>query len=170
MDIRNRNFPVESLNRGVNVKDETTSQFVTFFFSSHFFGLPIEDVIEINRILAITPVPMAPHYVSGVVNLRGRILTAIHLGKRIGLDFTHREETAYHNVIMGDREEPISLLVERIGDVMSVPKNQVESAPHPIKGLDMRFVSQICRLPERLLLILDSKALETPLSVVDGTI
>lgn len=167
MDIQNRNFPVESLKGNVNTKVETTSQFVTFFFSGHFFGLPIEDVIEINRILTITPVPMAPHYVSGVVNLRGHILTAIHLGKRIGLQFTEQEETAYHNVIMGDREEPISLLVERIGDVISVPKDQVEAAPDLIKGLDVRFVSRICKLPERLLVILDSKALESPPSVVD---
>jgi purine-binding chemotaxis protein CheW len=167
MDIRNRNLPVESLDEDANVRAETISQFVTFFFSGHFFGLPIEDVIEINRILTITPVPMAPHYVSGVVNLRGHILTAIHLGKRVGLEFTQREETTYHNVIMGDREEPISLLVERIGDVMSVPKDQVEPAPDLIKGLDVRFVNQICKLPERLLVILDSKALETPPSVVD---
>ena len=101
------------------IATEGVKQFVTFYVGKHLFGLSIDNVIEINRCLNVTPVPLAPEYVSGIVNLRGHILTAVHLGRRIGL----KEEagiTDYNNVIIGKREEPISLLVERIGDVIAV--------------------------------------------------
>lgn len=138
-----------------------TSQFVTFYYDKHFFGLPIDEVIEINRALNVTPVPMAPEYVSGVVNLRGQILTAINLATRIGLSCdSHDEKKEYNNVIMGNREEPVSLLVERIGDVMSIPTEMVEPPPDMIEGINLKFVDQVCKLESKLLIILNSKALE----------
>ncbi|NPA95693.1 MAG: chemotaxis protein CheW [Thermodesulfobacteria bacterium] len=138
-----------------------TSQFVTFYYDKHFFGLPIDDVIEINRTLDVTPVPMAPEYVSGVVNLRGQILTAINLAARIGLFHDPAEQKEYNNVIMGNREEPVSLLVERIGDVMSIPTEKIEPPPDMIEGINLKYVDQVCKLDNKLLIILNSKALES---------
>ncbi len=140
-----------------------TSQFVTFYYGKHFFGLPIDDVIEINRMLDVTPVPMAPDYVSGVVNLRGQILTAINLAKRIGLATTEASDDdgkEHNNVIMGNREEPVSLLVESIGDVMTIPNDEIEPPPDMIEGINLKYVNQVCKLDSKLLIILDSKALE----------
>ncbi|MGB9712878.1 MAG: chemotaxis protein CheW [Dissulfurimicrobium sp.] len=139
---------------------EQTRQFVTFYAGKHFFGLPIDNVIEINRCLNVTPVPLAPDYVSGVVNLRGHILTAIHLGRRIGLENTN-EPKEYNNVIVGRREEPISLLVEHIGDVISVPKAEIEPPPDLLAGINVKFVKEVCKLPGKLLVILDCNALES---------
>jgi purine-binding chemotaxis protein CheW len=165
MSSQTANLPAETDSLTTDIKGgEETSQFVTFFFHEHFFGLPIEEVIEINRALETTPVPLAPKYVSGVVNLRGQILTAVHLGHRIGLESPEEGDTSYNNVITGNREEPISLLVERIGDVMSVPRNSVEPPPDLIEGVDAKFVSRVCKLPGQLLLILDGKALEASIS------
>ncbi len=152
-------------NRGnvVEMAMADTAQFVTFYYDKHFFGLPIDDVIEINRALDVTPVPMAPRYVSGVVNLRGQILTAINLARRIGLLCKIKEGTGkreFNNVIMGDREEPVSLLVERIGDVMSIPTEKIEPPPDMIEGIDLKYVDQVCKLDSKLLIILNSKALE----------
>jgi purine-binding chemotaxis protein CheW len=145
-----------------DIRTSESSQFVTFYFGRHFFGLPIDEVIEINKALNITPVPLAPNYVSGVINLRGQILTAINLAERIGL-ISQREGYAkdqMNNVIMGNREEPVSLLVERIGDVMSIPEEKIEAVPDMIHGIDARFVSKLCKLQNELLLILDSRELE----------
>jgi len=162
MTARTENIPAESRHGAMEVNTQDTTQFVTFYFNKHFFGLPIDDVIEINRTLATTPVPLAPDYAAGVVNLRGHILTAVHLGRRIGLKTSTEENQNFHNVIMGNREEPISLLVERIGDVMAVPRNQVESPPDLIEGIDVKFVSHVCQLPNQLLIILNTSALERP--------
>jgi len=163
MDMKqsNETLPaVEKKGTVVEMALADTSQFVTFYYDKHFFGLPIDDVIEINRTLDVTPVPMAPEYVSGVVNLRGQILTAINLAARIGLFQDPAEQKEYNNVIMGNREEPISLLVERIGDVMSIPTEKVEPPPDMIEGINLKFVDQVCKLDNKLLIILNSKALE----------
>ncbi len=157
---QNSNPPAQNETNVIDIRSLDTSQFVTFFFGKHLFGLPIEDVIEINRALTITPVPLAPEYVAGVVNLRGQILTAVHLGKRIGLSRSTSRNTSFNNVITGDREEPISLLVEKIGDVMSVPNEQIEPPPDLIEGVDVKYVRNVCKLSGRLLIILDGKALE----------
>jgi purine-binding chemotaxis protein CheW len=118
-----------------------------------------------------------------VVNLRGQILTAVHLAQKVGMrvnlpddiqaddtqpggdeaaDRTMADPPKFNNVIMGNREEPVSLLVERIGDVMSVPVNRIEQPPAIIEGVDAKYVSKVCKLKGELLIILDSKAMEQP--------
>ncbi|OAG28348.1 hypothetical protein TH606_02345 [Thermodesulfatator autotrophicus] len=129
---------------------------MTFWLADFLFALPVEEVVEINRSLDITPVPQAPPYVSGIINLRGQILTAIDLAKRIGLK---REREAHHNVIVGREEEPLSLLVEQIGDVLEIPVSQIEEPPEVIEGLDTDFVKNVSKLPDRLLVILDPEKL-----------
>ncbi len=163
VETKGETLPAKAGERSLEVVRDLTTQFATFYFGEHFFGLPIEDVIEINRALDITPVPLAPEYVAGVVNLRGQILTAVHLGKRIGL---HVEDgkplEKLNNLIMGDREEPISLLVEQIGDVMAVGIDQIEAPPDLIHGVDKHFVKNVCKLPEKLLIILNTDNLQAP--------
>ena len=156
----------------VELRAEDTKQFVTFYFGEHFFGLPIDDVIEINRALETTPVPLAPSYVYGVVNLRGQILTALHLARRIDLDCADDAEEPdkkFHNVIAGKgNNEPVCLLVEKIGDVMSVPVSQIEKAPEMLKGVNTKYVKYVCKLPSELLIILDSEAIEAADTVSEG--
>lgn len=156
-----KNLPIQSDPTDVAVTSEATSQFITFYMDKHFFGMPIDIVIEINKNLNITKTPLAPDYVLGVVNLRGRIITAIHLAKRIGLDYTPPEDIAFHNIIMGDQEEPISLLVERIGDVISVPIADIEPPPDLLAGIDIRYVKNVCKLPGKLLVIMNTDALQS---------
>ena len=167
--MRDSKMEMSAEDKVVDIRSDESRQFVTFYFGRHFFGLPIDDVIEINKALDITPVPLAPSYVAGVINLRGQILTAINLGKKIELKgglmedaagSEEQEQLRYNNVIMGDREEPISLLVERIGDVMSVPVNQIEPPPDMIEGVNVRYVEEVCKLPSELLIILNPKILE----------
>jgi len=179
MTPQSTNLPVEAHDTEViELQTDNTEQFVTFYFGQHYFGLPIDDVIEINKALDITPVPLAPAYVAGVVNLRGQILTAVHLAQKVGMRATVPGDTEedkgddggrgiisdqkFNNVIMGSREEPVSLLVERIGDVMSVSVNRIEPPPAIIEGVDARYVSKVCKLKSELLIILDSKAMEQP--------
>ncbi len=133
---------------------EESRLFITFWLADFLFALPVEEVVEINRSLDITPVPQAPSFVSGIINLRGQILTAIDLAQRIGLK---REKEAHHNVIIGRDEEPLSLLVEQVGDVLEIPVSQIEDPPEVIEGLDIQFVKNVSKLPDRLLVILDVK-------------
>ncbi len=136
--------------------NEDSSLFITFWLGGFLFALPVKEVVEINRSLDITPVPQAPPFVAGIINLRGQILTAIDLAQRIGL---HHEKEAYHNVIIGRDEEPLSLLVEQVGDVLEIPTSKIENPPDVIEGLDIQFVKNVSKLPDRLLVILDVEKL-----------
>ncbi len=135
---------------------QETHLFITFWVGGFLFALPVEEVVEINRSFDITPVPLAPSYVSGIINLRGQILTAIDLASRIGLEKT--QETNY-NVIIGHNEEPISLLVEQIGDVVEIPVSEIEAPPDIIEGLETTFIKNVYKLHNRLLIILDAEKL-----------
>ncbi|WP_168718873.1 chemotaxis protein CheW [Thermosulfurimonas marina] len=149
-------LPVPSSERTLAL-GEKTETFVTFWLGEFYFGLPISEVVEINRKLEITPVPLAPAYIRGIVNLRGQVLTAIDLARRIGLD---GENAAEYNLIVRDEDEDkVSLLVERIGDILEVPVESIEEPPEKIEGMERRFVRWVCQLPERLLVILHTREL-----------
>ncbi len=138
-----------------------TETFVTFWLGDYLFGLPIEEVVEINRKLEITPVPLSPSYIKGIINLRGQVLTTVDLAERIGLKL-EESARAYNLIVRNADEERVSLLVERIGDILEIPADKVEDPPERIEGVERRFVRNVCQLPERLLVILNTKEILQP--------
>ncbi len=137
-----------------------TQTFVTFWLGEYLFGLPISEVVEINRKLEITPVPLAPGYIKGIINLRGQVLTTVDLAERIGLRLEGNR--AYNLIVKNEDEERVSLLVEKIGDILEIPAEKVEEPPERIEGVERRFVRNVCQLPERLLVILNTKEVLQP--------
>jgi purine-binding chemotaxis protein CheW len=132
-------------------------QVTTFYLGKKLFGIPIEDVLEINKNVELTYVPLAPVYIDGVINLRGQIVPAINLREKIGMSKDREDESKkYHNVIIGTRSNCISLLVDEIGDVLEIPSGVIEPPPDTIKGLDARYVKNVCKLQGELLVVLDS--------------
>jgi purine-binding chemotaxis protein CheW len=132
-------------------------QVTTFYLGKKLFGIPIEDVLEINKNVELTYVPLAPSYIEGVINLRGQIVPAINLREKIGMaKDAGDEKKKYHNVIIGNRNNSISLLVDEIGDVLDLPSSVIEPPPDTIKGLDARYVKSVCKLQGELLVVLDS--------------
>jgi purine-binding chemotaxis protein CheW len=131
-------------------------QVATFYIGDKLFGIPIEDVLEINKNVELTHVPLAPVYVEGVINLRGQIVTAINLQKRLGIiKKTNVGEEKYHNVIVGARNNALSLLVDEIGDVLEIASDIIEPPPDTIKGMDAKYVKNVCKLKNELLVVLD---------------
>ncbi len=120
------------------------------------FGLPINDVHEVFSVNRITPVPLAPSMVTGLINLRGRVVTAICLRTLLCMDETPgRRERMAVGVESGG--EPFALLVDGIGDVMRLPASTLEPCPVHI-GAAWRAVSQgVHRLDTGIIVILDLK-------------
>ncbi len=116
-------------------------------------GLPVDRVQEVVRHDRITPVPMAPSGVRGLINLRGRIVTAIDMRHRLGFDAAG--EAAAMHVILRDDDGGISLLVDRVGDVVAVGRSQWEDPPATLRGDARRYVRGAYKLADRLLLVLD---------------
>jgi len=133
--------------------------FITFYFSNFLFALPVEDVLEIKKSAEITRVPLSPSHVEGIINLRGQIITAIHLAKKLGLKFDEKKNGYYH-VIVKTSQEPISILVEEIGDVISIEEKDLEPVPDHLEGIDIQYIKNISKLSDRLLIVLDSESIK----------
>ncbi|MCC6026575.1 MAG: chemotaxis protein CheW [Caldimicrobium sp.] len=125
---------------------------ITFYLGDFIFGIPAEKVVEINKDLEITPVPLADEFILGIMNLRGQIVTVMDLQKKIKLqgDLNYRL-----NLIIKKDNELLSFLVEKIGDIMEVPVAKLEETPDRIEGLDRDYIENIYQLPDRLLLLLN---------------
>ena len=113
-------------------------------------------VREINKSLDLTPVPLAPDYVRGLVNLRGRILTVFDLGVRLGLG-TRMIGPGTHNVIL--KHNPVGLLVDGIEDVVQVKANKIGPPPANVGGIARDFLDSVVELDDELLLVLSAPKL-----------
>src|SRR5580692_5065661 len=111
-------------------------QLCTFYVGKGYFGIPVEQVQEVVRPQPITPVPLAPHAVRGLINLRGQILTAIDLRYRLGLG-EPPDDTKLMNVVVRTSDSLVSFLVDEIGEVLDIEEDTFEATPETLQG-DMR--------------------------------
>lgn len=131
-----------------------TYQYCTFYLGDQCFGLDVLKVQEIIRSQPMTHVPLAHRVVSGLINLRGQIVTAIDLRKR--LELPARDETAEQiNVVVQTEDGAVSLLVDEIGDVLEVSESQFERPPETLRGPARELIQGAYKLPDELLVILD---------------
>jgi purine-binding chemotaxis protein CheW len=131
-------------------------QFCTFFLDGHFFGTPVPKVQEVIQYQEMTRVPLAPEVISGMINLRGQIVSAIDLRRRLGLPARAAGQRPM-NVVVRTNEGAISLLVDEIGDVIEVQEDMLEAPPETLQGLARELVRGVYKLPGRLLLVLDAE-------------
>jgi purine-binding chemotaxis protein CheW len=129
-------------------------QYCTFFVDGHYFGLDVLKVQEIIRYQAMTRVPLAPPDVRGLINLRGQIVTALDLRRRLELHERHVDELPV-NVVVHTEDGAVSLLVDEIGDVLEVPESAFERPPETLEGTARELIRGAYKLEDRLLLILD---------------
>lgn len=131
-----------------------TQQFCTFFLDGHFFGTPVPQVQEVIQYQAMTRVPLAPSMVSGMINLRGQIVSAIDLRRRLDLHDRAPEQRPM-NVVVRTNEGAVSLLVDEIGDVIEVDEDTLENPPETLRGFAREVVRGVYKLSGCLLLALD---------------
>ena len=132
----------------------TTEQFCTFYVDDLFFGVKVLQVQEVIRLQTMTVVPQASLMVRGLINLRGQIVTAIDLRRRLNL--VDREDWEPMNVVIQTDEGAISLLVDEIGDVLEVSDDFLEPPPSTIEGKIKEVITGVYKLEGRLLLVLDT--------------
>ena len=132
-------------------------EYCAFILNGLLFGVPIADVQEVLRYQAITYVPRAPKSVSGLINLRGRITTAVDLRARLSLP-AREEGIDPMNVVVRSRDgEVVSLLVDRIDDIIRVSEEKFEAAPDTLSMRVKQLVGGAYKLENRLLLTLDTE-------------
>jgi len=131
-------------------------QFCTFYLDNHMFGVKVEQVQEVFRYQEMTKVPLAPPEVRGLINLRGQIITAIGLRRRLGMP-PQPEDKLPMNVVVRTADGVVSLLVDEIGDVLEVSEDAYERPPETIPKEVRELVLGVYKLQGKLLLILDSE-------------
>jgi len=131
-------------------------QFCSFYLDGLFFGVEVEKVQEVIRHQEQTPVPLAPRVIGGLINLRGQIVTAIDLRRRLELSDRGDDQKAM-NVVVRTDEGVVSLLVDEIGDVVEVQAQGFEPPPDTLQSSVRGMIRGAFKLKDRLLLLLDTE-------------
>ena len=126
----------------------------TFFVDTLFLGIEVEKVQEIIRYQEMTRVPLAPDVVAGLINLRGQIVTAIDLRRRLNLSERAAEQLPL-NAIVRTEAETVSLLIDDIGDVLEVSSDDFETPPDTFISHLRPTIRGVYKLERQLLLFLD---------------
>ncbi|PIQ96643.1 MAG: chemotaxis protein CheW, partial [Nitrospinae bacterium CG11_big_fil_rev_8_21_14_0_20_56_8] len=127
-------------------------QFCTFYLDDLYFGVEVLKVQEVFRFQEMTSVPLAPSVVRGLINLRGQIITAIDLRRRMELPPLPADRRSM-NIVVRTEDGVVCLLVDEIGDVLEVPMESFEQAPDTIAGVMRDLVQGVYKLENKLLLI-----------------
>lgn len=137
---------------------ETTTQketkkagkFLTFFLGSEEYGIEILKVQEIIGVIPITPIPNMPHYIKGVINLRGRIIPIIDLRTKLSMEETkYSDETCF--IIVKSRNVLVGIIVDKVSEVTNI--NDIEDAPD-VYGTT-NYLIGIGKINDKVKLLLD---------------
>lgn len=135
-------------------------QFVTFMIEDQLFGVGALAVRDVLRQQQLTKVPLARAEIAGAINLRGHIVTAIDVRARLGSS-PRPAGAAFMCVVVENAGESFCLLVDAVGDVISVPASGIEASPGSLQASWLNVVRGVTRAGGRLVLILDVKQLLT---------
>jgi len=135
-------------------------QLSTFVLDGLLFGVDVSTVQEVLRYQTMTPVPLAPSAVAGLINLRGQVVTALDLRRRLDLPARPADEHPM-NVIVRNGDEVVSFLVDKIGDVLEVDETSFELPPPTLLGAKRDLICGAYKLEDRLLLVLNAKQIMT---------
>ena len=144
-------------------------QFCTFYLNSLLFGVELKGVQEVMRSLEMTQVPLAPKVVSGLINLRGQIVTAVDLRRRLELP-ARLLGTLPMNVVVRSEDGSVSLQVDEIGDVVEVGEDTFEPAPEMIQASVRSMILGVHKLKDRLMHVLDTQKACEMIDVVEPTL
>jgi purine-binding chemotaxis protein CheW len=139
------------------IKKEKTGevQLVIFDLSGEEFGLDISQVREIIRMQDITPVPKAPQFIEGVINLRGQIIAVMDLAKRFGLDRTNRTEKT--RIVVADvGGNTVGLIVDEVPEVLRISESNIDQTPSMIETqIHADFIRGVGKMEKRLIILLN---------------
>lgn len=144
----------------ISVGDVSRHGYVTVRVYNQLFGIPVTNVQDVLRAQKIYLIPLAPTEIAGSINLRGRIVTVIDLRKRLQLPDFEPDSKVMH-VVVESGNELFSLMVDAVGDVLTLSPERIEKTPTNIHGQWREVATGVCRLDNELLLIVDIQAILT---------
>lgn len=133
---------------------DPVSQWVTFSLDEETYGIDVMKVQEVLRMTEIAPVPGAPDYVLGIINLRGSVVTVIDCRKRFGLSTRDTDESTRIVIIESD-QQVVGILVDSVAEVVEIRESQVESAPNVGNDENARYIQGVHSHEGTLLILVD---------------
>jgi purine-binding chemotaxis protein CheW len=133
-------------------------KYLTFKLAAEEYGLEILKVREIIGLMDITKVPQTPHYVRGVINLRGKVIPIIELRLKFGMDTTvDTEQTCIIVVEVSAAQGALmtGIVVDSVSEVLDIVENQIEDAPTFGAGIDTDFILGIGKIKNDVKILLD---------------
>lgn len=140
--------------------DDPVLQWVTFRLAGETYGVNVMQVQEVLRHSEIAPVPGAPAYVLGIINLRGNVVTVIDTRHRFGLESGELTENTRIVIIEAD-SHVIGILVDSVAEVVYLRESEIETAPNVGNDESAKFIQGVCHKNEELLILIELDKLLT---------
>ena len=134
--------------------DDPILQWVTFRLENETYGINVMQVREVLRYTEIAPVPGAPSYVLGIINLRGNVVTVIDTRERFGLNPTDVTDNT-RIVIIETAEQVVGILVDAVAEVVYLRQSEIETAPNVGNEENAKFIQGVCHKNDELLILVE---------------
>ncbi len=135
-------------------------QLVTFRLQDETYGINVMHVQEVLRVTEIAPVPGAPDYVLGIINLRGNVVTVIDTRLRFGLPSNELTDSS-RIVIIESEKQVVGILVDAVAEVVELTESQIDAAPNVGNEENSRYIQGIATMGDILLIVVDLHKLLT---------
>lgn len=142
------------MNQAAETNNAPLSQWVTFRLDAEKYGINVMSVQEVLRMTEIAPVPGAPDYVLGIINLRGNVVTVIDTRKRFGLGDKEADDQT-RIVIIEAESQVVGILVDSVAEVADLQGSQIESAPNVGNDESARYIQGVSSQESELLILVD---------------
>jgi len=141
--------------------EDNVIQWVTFHLDNEVYGITVMQVMEVLRSVEITPVPGAPDYVLGIINLRGNVVTVIDTRKRFSLPSKEIDDLS-RIVIIESSGQVLGMLVDCVAEVVYLQESEIDMAPNIGNDDSSRFIQGVHSKNDSLLILIDINKLLTP--------
>lgn len=135
-------------------RDDEVLQWVTYKLGDETYGINVMQVQEVLRHTEIAPVPGAPDYVLGIINLRGNVVTVIDTRARFGLEPTELSDNSRIVIIESD-EQVVGILVDSVAEVVYLRSSEIDSAPNVGTEESAKFIQGVSNREGQLLILVD---------------
>lgn len=140
--------------------DDSILQWVTFRLEDETYGINVMQVQEVLRYSEIAPVPGAPAYVLGIINLRGNVVTVIDTRQRFGLPSVEVTDNTRIVIIEADKQV-VGILVDSVAEVVYLRQSEIETTPNVGNEEAARFIQGVCNKNDELLILVDLEKMMT---------
>ena len=134
--------------------DDSIIQWVTFHLENEKYGIKVMQVQEVLRMTEIAPVPGAPHYVIGIINLRGNVVTVIDTRRRFGLSDAESDDETRIVIIEADNNV-VGILVDSVAEVVDLKTSEIETAPNVGNDESSKYIQGVSSRDDELLILVD---------------